>query len=244
MPLAVMSAFICLGKKYDIPKLYLEALKKVYREVPATLADYDALPTEWTLLDDSLEYMDFTILARKSGLLSILPFALYQCCLFYSTETIINGLQSSDGRNLSLPLQDQFACLGGYRACCEIQATTTFAWIHDSDRLAPSCTKPEDCKKAKQDYNLKHFNSSPDLDGLNEWCYCTPPGLCDECIEEGRLKHGVGREEFWDKLPGIFNLPPWTELLKERQEMYIDFKPTFPCALIASSAEIDTLAFN
>ncbi|KAF7974530.1 hypothetical protein HWV62_11996 [Athelia sp. TMB] len=218
LPLAVISAFICLGKKYDIQKLYAEAVKKMYQEIPVTLTDYDALPNEWTLVED-LEYMEVVILARRSGLLSLLPFVFYQCCYRYSTADIVTGLVIDDESKILLSHQDQIVCLGGYRACCEIQADTTYGWIHDCDSLGPSCTTRKICKKAKQAYSLEHFNSRPGLRALVEWSDCAPPDLCDECIKEGRLKHAAGRLEFWEKLPGIFDLPPWTQLLKERQEI-------------------------
>ena len=98
LPLAVISAFICLGKKYDIRTLYVEAVKKLFQEVPATLAEYDG-PTndKWIVIDDP-EYMDLAILARKAGLLSILPYLLFVICSIYSSDEIKNGFLMPDGK--------------------------------------------------------------------------------------------------------------------------------------------------
>ena len=220
VPFVVISAFICLGRKYDIQKLYVEAEKRIFRTIPAKLADYDALP-EKSFLITAFTYLDFAILGRKSGLFSLLPYAFYQSCYLYSTAGITNGLKASDGHKAALHLHDQVVCLGGYRAGCETQADTTYAWIHNTGSVAPNCTTPKVCQRAKRAHNLTHFDSGTALDGLGRWSACAPLGLCSECFEEGRSRHEAGRRQFWEKLPGIFNLPPWTELLKERQEMCV-----------------------
>lgn len=62
--------------------------------------------------------------------------------------------------------------------------------------------------------------------GLESWATRSAQpdaGLCHPCIAHARDQHEVGREKFWELLPGLFGLPPWTELLKERDSMYIKF---------------------
>ena len=234
-----MSAFICLGKKYDIHKLYKEAVKKLYTEIPATLDDWDALSEHWNLIEppsggSEVVLVKLAILARQSGLLSILPYTLYQCCVIYSYAGFKRGW-----KKFSLPAQDQIACLEGYRNGLDVQADTTYAWLGDHGDLSPSCLIQVACKMAKQRRIVKGFNVRPALVGLDLWEDWMPSGLCDSCKEYGRRKHEAGRAEFWEKLPSLFDLPPWTELMKEREEMYELYHLAPRCTLIVLPTESD-----
>ncbi|KAF7974121.1 hypothetical protein HWV62_13333 [Athelia sp. TMB] len=218
LPLAVISAFICLGKKYDIRTLYLEAVKKLFEEVPATLAEYDGPTNEkWNMIDDP-EYMDVAILARKAGLLSILPGLLFVICSDHSSDEIKNGFLMPDGRTKRLSIQDQFACLGGYRAICETQAETTFSWFLFDGTVSSACLNEDDCTRVKGNWVCETF-LKPTIKALDLWNHLSIEGLCDECCKDARRYHEAGRAEFWEKLPSLFGLPPWSELLEEREDM-------------------------
>lgn len=218
LPLAVVSAFICLGKKYDIRTLYVEAVKRMFQEVPATLAEYDGPSGANWLAIENPQHMELAILARKAGLLSALPFLLYESCVQYSSAEIKDGFQMPDGSTIRLSVQDQFTCLVAYRAICEVQAETTFAQLWEDGSISTICLTPGDCKAAKSNWVSQNF-CKPDIMATHSWDNLSIEGLCDYCYVAGQEKHQTGREEFWEKLPSLFDLPPWAELLKERADM-------------------------
>lgn len=40
--------------------------------------------------------------------------------------------------------------------------------------------------------------------------------MCEICIDIAKGEHGAGRQRLWNALPGVFDLPAWEELNKER----------------------------
>ncbi|KAF7983680.1 hypothetical protein HWV62_19587 [Athelia sp. TMB] len=218
LPLAVVSAFICLGKKYDIRTLYVEAVKRMFQEVPATLAEYDGPSGANWLAIENPQHMELAILARKAGLLSALPFLLYESCVQYSSAEIKDGFQMPDGSTIRLSVQDRFTCLVAYRAICEVQAETTFAQLWEDGSISTICLTPDDCKAAKSNWVSQNF-CKPNIMATHSWDNLSIEGLCDYCYVAGQEKHQAGRAEFWEKLPSLFDLPPWAELLKERADM-------------------------
>ncbi|KAF7978933.1 hypothetical protein HWV62_44141 [Athelia sp. TMB] len=221
MPFAELSAFLCLGRKYDIPELYCEAQRRLFREIPATLDAFDTFPERpnpqhWLSIQrpQSPIYLELVILARRTGLLSILPYAFYRCCTRYPAGTLINGAKRSDGSMLVLSAQDQLICLAGYRAMHDAQRATTLSWAWDPQAFFTTCTSPAVCRIARRSFIglLSHKSA---IAGLIKWARTDGhPDLCEACTGIVHQRHTTGRVQFWDMLPDLFGLPPWTELLK------------------------------
>ncbi|KZP30453.1 hypothetical protein FIBSPDRAFT_814728 [Athelia psychrophila] len=225
LSLAVLSAFIRLGRKYDIRDLYIEALKRLYIQFPILEGE---LVIEWTVVQEPASLFELITFARTTGMLSILPDVLYTCCQKYSASEIIGGINGTDGSISSLRTEDQLTCLAGHRAICKSQLQTTYSWIYGN--LAPGCITGAHCRVARRKFLLAHFTllaPSP-IGGLDLWGHRKFPTLqmCQFCIEYAKKKHANGRVEFYGLLPGLFDLPPWVELLKEREELNkIAFRP-------------------
>lgn len=218
LPLAIFSAFICLGKKYDIRTLYVEATKKLFQEIPVNLAEFDGPAHDTWLMIEDPEYMDVAILARKAGLLSVLPLAIYLSCCEYSSEQITNGLQMPDGSTIHLSVQDTIMCLRAHRAICELQAETTFAWLSCAGSVCAYCPTAYECMITKSDWVFANL-IKPGIKALDKWDELGMEGLCDKCSAVGQEEFQKGREQFWEQLPDVLGLPPWAELLKERADM-------------------------
>ncbi|KZP14484.1 hypothetical protein FIBSPDRAFT_796592 [Athelia psychrophila] len=217
LSIPVLSAFLCLGQKYDIQQLYLNARKRLFENCPVTLEEWDA-DCDWTAMDPVESYAEIAIIARKTGLLSILPYALYNCCSGDSAAEIIDGTKHEDGSMYILPIQDQFACLAGYRAICDAEADTMYAWLHSplEEIVAAGCEMPGACKVIREKIFLKHFSPRQRIMAFPEQGDYT--GLCEICAAVADSKYQEGREAMWERLPALFGLPPWVELLKERAE--------------------------
>ncbi|KZP19037.1 hypothetical protein FIBSPDRAFT_1045789 [Athelia psychrophila] len=227
IPFAVMSAFLSLGGKYNIPKLRTEATKKLYREFPINLRDMDALGKAWATIDTSEvknEYMELVILARRERVLSVLPSLLYQCCKCYSVSEILQGLVRNNGSPLLLSPEDQLACLAGHRKLCEAQTKTTFDWAFGAftsqDITSRKCRSSIQCDHARRQFlSTARLYPVSDVRGLIRWRDSFSKGLCATCAIKAKEHHNMGRAKFWERLPVLLGLPPWSELKKEREEV-------------------------
>lgn len=216
--MAVLSAFLHLGRKYNITRVRVEARKRLYQQFPFTLAEHDAAGTIWNCINGKPKketLLEFLVIARREGLLSILPSILYKCCKLY-TESQIIGEQD-------LPLLDQIVCLAGHRAICRAQARTTYKWMHESETLSANCATEGRCDRARQKYIIRFFTSDPIIAGL-DICSRQPwqsLGLCQACEKSARGRHEAGRLEFWELLPSLLQLPSWSELIEERLDIEV-----------------------
>ncbi|KAF7973894.1 hypothetical protein HWV62_14032 [Athelia sp. TMB] len=217
MTFPVLAALLCLGRKYNIRKMQLEARKRIYSRYPTSLKEYDAAVRKWIGLEPPAHSKLCSVLtiARRAGLLSILPAVFYACCVTYSVSAV-----ATKPAFCLLP-SDQITCLAGRHAMYDAQAETTFAWVYTAQTLDPNCSSPKRCHQARQKCLIDRFLPTPKDFGLDKWSYTSvyiDGKLCEECMEAAQEKHEAGRAAFWERLPTLFNLPPWAELSKEREE--------------------------
>lgn len=220
LPVAVLAAFLCLGRKYDIPKLRIYGEERIYHEYPLELVDYDAAyngPFPAIIYPSSL--FELVKIARKAELLSILPPLLYECCQSSSASDIALGDKLADGLYMILSSVDQLACFTGYHAMYVAQAETTYSWAYDEEDLSDGCIGPA-CKRIRQEYLIHRFTPVPPIVGLERWDESGQlEDMCEACTKQAEKMHNEGREKFWALLPSLFGLPPWEELAKEREEL-------------------------
>ncbi|KZP30901.1 hypothetical protein FIBSPDRAFT_814333 [Athelia psychrophila] len=216
LPLPILSAFFFLGRKYGIRTLFIEAQERLYKEFPLDLEDMEAATVGgWGVIKDA-PYVDLAIFARKAGLLSILPHILYGCCDSYTPREITGGvlIGLSDDSVRYLPPQDQIICLSGYQAIFKAQAETTYRWIRSPDHFYFCCA----CYSSRSLSLSKRFTPLLLVSGLDTWDD-SDFDYCGNCVEGAKMEHRIGREEFWELLPSLFDLPSWEELRKERQDL-------------------------
>ncbi|KZP14498.1 hypothetical protein FIBSPDRAFT_935715 [Athelia psychrophila] len=219
LPFGIVSAFLRLGQKYDIRPLYFEGRNRAFEDIPVTLAVHDSLKDRTAV--DSTELIPLVALARKTGLLSTLPYLLYRCCVEYSAKKLMAyGPAMPDQSTDTLSHQDQLACLAGHPVIYKAQAHTTYTWLSTVQiNMLGTCARPKLCKEAKRTIRLQTFRLVPKIIALDLWSSDLSTGLCKECSSIAHAKHDAGRAEFWEQLPAIFDLPPWSELLKERPDI-------------------------
>ena len=215
MTFPVLAALLCLGRKYDIQKLRAEARKRIYAQYPTTLEEV----RDWAGFDppDRFRSAQLLAIARRAGLVSILPRVFYACCVLYNVSDL-----TAQGSDFSILPADQMTCLTGHRAMCQAQAETTFAWAYSTQALAAGCATPQSCNGARHRYLTTRFLPVAKDFGLQDWSRTSTRidgMLCGGCLEVARERHEAGRAEFWKRLPNFFNLPSWEELSKEREDM-------------------------
>ncbi|KAF7968201.1 hypothetical protein HWV62_31623 [Athelia sp. TMB] len=225
--LAVISAFLTLGRKYDIPKLQNDGRERLYAEFPLTLKEYDAVSeVGWVAIELPESWFEVVVLARKTGLLSVLPHLLHTICEGYSASEIVAGEKKVDGTIISLPVQDQLACFTGLAAISKAQARTTYSWAFDDEELFDNCAGLfGSCDAARKAYVIKKFTPVAKVAGLERVLGYT--GMCDTCKTQANKLQNVGRCLFWEQLPTLFGLPSWEDLAKEREEQFVILSPHY-----------------
>lgn len=204
--------------------MYLDARERIFHEWPIALADLDKL-TGWTAIEASgASSTQMVIFARETGLLSIIPHALYGHLISLPSPSLIRkGEHASSGSVVCLPVQDQLACLTAYHGICEAQAKTTYSWAFHPADLSPNCTGIQ-CSLVRQQYVLSQFTPVPrcrGMDIIDDMGFNFEEKLCPTCSHITLKMHEAGRAKFWEILPSVFDLPPWDELAKERDEMCV-----------------------
>ena len=95
-PFPVVSAYLRLGKKYEIEHLRVEAVNVLTAAFPSTLKLYDDDGIKRIVFENSL-YFDVISLAREAGIHRILPAAYYCYCEIFSFDEVLEGITRLDG---------------------------------------------------------------------------------------------------------------------------------------------------
>jgi hypothetical protein len=209
------AAFLRLGTKYEIPYLRTEAIRRLSNVYPATLQQFDTVGASNLKLIKRYHGMAFDVvkLAREVNVPSILPAAFAQCIMSYSNEELLRGIQSTDGSITVMDIEDQKICILGRDKLSWLQTTESFAWLWDDDKVT-DCTSQCRAKGYQKEMVLAIWVTSPYCSALSRWHDSWEREMCDRCVATFKPRHAAGRQNIWDLLPSVFELPPWEDLLK------------------------------
>ncbi|KAJ7246349.1 hypothetical protein C8J57DRAFT_1476037 [Mycena rebaudengoi] len=206
----VVTAFLRLGKKYDMPLFQKDAVRRLKFEYPHTFAGWqERAKAPWSQIFPEI-YMESLALplAREVGLHSIRP-ALY----FHSAldgDMMSKILDDSD----SMPPAERLTCLRGYFKLMDLQASTTLEWLYREGPPSTNCRSVDKCNAGKKlIICLIHNPRLPEIWIDGEWENDWNAYLCTLCAKEGKKMFDSGNKKWWDKLPSIYDLPDWPELI-------------------------------
>ncbi|KAJ6602716.1 hypothetical protein DFH09DRAFT_1125384, partial [Mycena vulgaris] len=131
--------------------------------------------------------------ATEVGALWLLPYANY-CVSTYYTEQLLPFLEGDTEQIVRRALAAHAHILRG------TIAVNRFLTMHDP------CA---DCHRRA--LNPRWEWEDDKLESLKT------EGMCDVCYELAKMRHDSAAVAFWDTLPSIFGLPPWTELRAMKQ---------------------------
>jgi hypothetical protein len=216
---AVVAAFLRLGKKYEITKLYEEALSRLCNDYPPNLAQWERRERNGA----SIKYyagvhFDVVNLAREIDIPSLLPTAFYYICASpHPLDCITKGFTHMDGTSSIKSIEDKMICLVGRQKLITKQACQTLGWMDyaEDSEIAANCHQWSRCETARK--KLWFDMSHPTISHypLNKWNTCFEKDLCAPCIQSSKVTHTKGRVSVWNELPSLFELPDWGELLKQ-----------------------------
>lgn len=218
LSISVVAAFVLIGTKYEIEILRTEGLKRLFYECPTNLSDYDGYKAYSRISKSRGVDFDVANLAREQGLLSVLPFALFWLSSSYDAERLAFGRPRDNGTTAKISTADLITCLIARESLAKLQQKTTFAWINPYPSTFSSCTTPQRCVEVRVEAMSLLLLPPNNIDGLLSWRDAPVEGMCTKCMMVAELLHKEGRVKFWNGLPGIFGLPEWVEIDKERAE--------------------------
>ncbi|KZP23541.1 hypothetical protein FIBSPDRAFT_458323 [Athelia psychrophila] len=159
--------------------------------------------------------IDVANMAREHDVLSILPIALYWCCTGRSVAELEEGQRRTDGTISALSPVNERACFRALFALWTLKEQNTYSWVISPKSAYPACRNTE-CSIARDNLLRTILFPAAVYGCFTAWNDRWGTGQCNSCIDVARQRHEEGRQKAWDALPGVFGLPGWEELTKER----------------------------
>ncbi|KAF7315146.1 BTB domain-containing protein [Mycena indigotica] len=222
LPFAVVAALIRLGRKYDFSDLFKAGVRRLTRDYPSTVEDFDCQDTaKASILPYHGLHVDVLALARENNILSVLPVAFYSILHDYRHVEWLDGLERPDGTKAVLAPNELRICVTSSSRMFRIPLQTgyTFSWLYESPS-ADICRCVTECSqwRLKISQLFINFNSDyagaalfPDPDQVEVFLQSS----CLPCQNEIRKATQNGRKKAWEDLPSFFGLPGWDELTNE-----------------------------
>ncbi|KAJ7232033.1 hypothetical protein B0H12DRAFT_1076983 [Mycena haematopus] len=212
-----------LSHKYAVDYLLRRGLAHLSQEFPTTLSDYET-ESITTNFRDIVENDDAISSLRDKSM-------RYGCCLsFYmlasaDKETLgeVLGCEMFKHHAAKLSADDIILFIRG-NVLLARQENEALNFLHSADRDA-ECTGGNECNTSRSSAftQAQNFIASGAPDPLNV-CFRACiwgvlwEGCCTECYKCLKKVHDQARQRIWDKLPVIFELPPWLELEKMKAD--------------------------
>lgn len=213
MHISVLTAFLRLGKKYEIRWLFDEACSRMKQCYPSSLFSLLFLPPDLKHPVTGRDKYDFQMinLAREFGLLSLLPVAMYLCVCSSPLTAILDGYHF-DGSLYHLTPPNQKSCILGRDKLLELRSLT-FGWLK---RHRPCCR--DEIKCAFGNFAMIAELWCPDRpssrDPFMRWDPRWDSRFCSNCMVYCHREIEDGREDAWNELPSAFGFYSWERLMK------------------------------
>ncbi|KAJ6472837.1 hypothetical protein C8R47DRAFT_987629 [Mycena vitilis] len=215
-PFALVAAMLRLGKKYEFDQLREDAVTRLERSFPLSLEHFRERKERAQIVPyDGLTY-DAVNLARETGLLSILPAALY-CASAHSSEiadvhrAILQGLPGADGAPVHLNSDDKAVCILAMSPLLTQERKEPYSWLEPTAK--PAFPHPR-CRLASDIIRDVLFSGVPTFAQIGQAAVFRTL-FCPECSVVVDTHISEGEAKLWAQLPGIFGLPSWEDIQKQ-----------------------------
>ncbi|KAJ7155712.1 hypothetical protein C8R46DRAFT_1116294 [Mycena filopes] len=221
--LATVIGILRLANKYDVVYLFRRALSFLDQMYPQTfekLVDNCTASTDYFV--DFPDGVETDLIALRAaievGALWLLPAAYYAICSYPAAELFAAGEPWN-----ALAISQQQNCL---QAQVELTRTTTL--VHKF--LIGADLPLTDCEDRCADTLIKARSvlvgwsiSHRDLGPLGGWVFDSmDEELCTPCHDFAWTENSAAQLAFWTRLPEIFGLPKWEELVEMRRGVMED----------------------
>jgi hypothetical protein len=227
--LAVLAAVLRLGTKYGVHYLRKIAVNRLVQLFPYTYEAYDRRPDEWPY--DNYTWKQGAVvvaeLARECNVLAVLP-----CCLWVLTPNFPDEIASySPGsEDVTCTLEDEkvyaldFDTFGlCIRSGWRLNGLRQLLIFRALNFICSSAScRSEETKAVLDDQILRHEDRERDayvglLDFLPDHWWRDEFKICDVCSEAAAGIWEHGRASLWERLPELYDLSPWNDLVAASQ---------------------------
>ncbi|KAJ7023077.1 hypothetical protein C8F04DRAFT_1135580 [Mycena alexandri] len=194
-----------LSHKYGVDFLHRRALIHLSSGYDTKLSRWDVVGTfgvnralndimSWSWPKDPANGIYAVTLYREVGALWLLPNAFYNISARFP------------------PAEDEAAFVKGYIIQTESTTTEILKFLSDPLHIN-GCTSPTECALKRFQAIGETRRSITYRNPLAVWSnWHLLDGVCSVCLAKLKQEHQAARQAFFDKLPGIYGLPPWEEL--------------------------------
>ncbi|KAJ7141199.1 hypothetical protein C8R44DRAFT_658848 [Mycena epipterygia] len=206
--LSWISGMLRLSTKYMIVSLRQRCIAILKGRFPTTFPDYNAMvsnPHRKHYKSDDV--MRVVRLAQECNLQEILPYAYY-CVARMGLTRIVTDAAAD------ISWKEKAICLVGRERLRWAEMSLSHSFLF-AFQPAPSCTTPQ-CGLARgpqKEWRVLEAARSPNP--LKLYVRWQTLNVCGECITHAQTQHQAGREEVWQHLPVIFELPAWDALREQ-----------------------------
>ncbi|KAJ7200045.1 hypothetical protein B0H12DRAFT_554556 [Mycena haematopus] len=219
--LSLVGALIRLGRKYDFKDLLDSVVACLEAEYPTTFERFDELrgtfkTIKWYFGGE----FDVVALASENKIFSVLPSAYYDVVRNFTLHELLYGVEREDETWVSLSPDDLRRCVLARQRLLikQFQPGYTLGWARKWE--FHGCTALEQCRVAREGV-LSRFLDSATVDALPHrlgdfeffgiWFF-NRFRFCPTCKQHAISSISTGRKKMWEELPGMFDLPPWSDL--------------------------------
>jgi len=206
---SLVASVLRLSSKYNVEYLRERAIAHLTECFPTTLG-------EWNLrhnanIMETFPARPFLVLqlARKFDIPAMLPAAMYCCACTPDIKSLCDGITSIDGSHIELDWEDKRSCLLARQKLYDAQRIRLFGCLLD----LPTCAR---CDSGKLEYlrRLEHksIQSGFPYPFQQKFDLSFDQAVCKECYNRSFSSFSAARQELWDDLPSLFDLPSWAEL--------------------------------
>jgi len=203
--LTFIQGILRLSTKYIIRYLRQRCISLLLTKFPSTLDGY----TSKSCSSNREKYKSDSVmraitLAQQNNVLEILPYAFY-CIARLPHKRILKE------RPMDISWKDKTLALVGRERLQWAQTSLSHVFLLNFQR-APVCQSSL-CAFSRGPHTEWHvLDCMKSPNPLQPWDNWDNLNVCLDCVAYCKIRHLKGREEVWDRLPDLFELPTWDGL--------------------------------
>jgi len=211
MSIATATAFLRLGKKYEIRTLFNEACVRLKECYPSKLpsSPLGRMQRHRLAGRDPLDFQLLNI-AHEVGITTLLPVARYVCSQSATIEEIIDGY-TWEGTVYKLDATNQRACIIGRDKRSALAYSAFEGLLSPKQERSMFFNSRWSCrnKQCALWYCVTTHPSDPFATWDTEW----DSRFCGECVLALKREYEQCRKKAWNLLPSIFCLGTWESVV-------------------------------
>ncbi|KDR86000.1 hypothetical protein GALMADRAFT_235186 [Galerina marginata CBS 339.88] len=212
--LPLLASMLRLGRKYQFDDMQAQALRRIRRELPDSLAGWDENFSDGAkgLVIESDHEIDLVNILVEMGIQSLLPMAYFLCIKSLAPVDILRGYTRDDDSTCRLSTETIEKLILARDLICKA-ILGQFEWAKTPSSIpTPGCYKRYQCEGIRS--NVFETLAADNVPGraLLHPDKFTGGVFCASCFGEIRRIYEAGRVHIWDNLPTYFELPNWQDL--------------------------------